>query len=85
VIHAPRPDELSALQRLGCPFHQADCRTTIGRQTRYFHFPTEESLRSFMSRCNVEDMAEFDHSLRAWSRGSNYANVTDEQYQKLKK
>ena len=47
-------------------FIEADCRTTIGRQTRYFHFATEEGLRSFVSRCNVEDMADFEHVMRAW-------------------
>ena len=31
-------------------FIEADCRTTIGRQTGYFHFATEEGLRSFVSR-----------------------------------
>jgi hypothetical protein len=64
-------------------FIAADCRTTIGRQTRYFHFATEESFRAFVSRCNLEDMADFDHSMRAWSRGSDYANLTEEQYKKL--
>ena len=56
-------------------FIEADCRTTIGRHTRYFQFATEEGLRSFVSRCNVEDMADFDRSMRAWARGSNYARA----------
>ncbi|WP_035356856.1 hypothetical protein [Edaphobacter aggregans] len=63
-------------------FIEADCRTTIGR--RYFHFATEEGLRTFVSRCNVEDMADFEHAMRAWARGNSYANLTEEQYHKLK-
>jgi hypothetical protein len=35
-------------------------------------------------RCNPEDIAEFDRSVKAWSCGSNFANLTDEQYAKLK-
>jgi hypothetical protein len=30
-------------------------------------------------------MPEFERSVRAWSRGSNFVNLTDEQYGKLKK
>jgi hypothetical protein len=26
----------------------------------------------------------FENSVRAWSRGTNYVNITDEQYAKLK-
>jgi len=29
-------------------------------------------------------LAGFDHSVRAWSRGSEYVNLTDEQYAKLR-
>jgi hypothetical protein len=65
-------------------FIEADCRTTIGRQTRYFHFKTEQSFRTFVSRCNLEDSADFERSMRAWSRGGNYASLTEEQYAKLK-
>jgi hypothetical protein len=66
-------------------FIEADCKTTIGSRTRFFTFSTEESFRDFVSRCNLEDVAEFEHSMRAWSRGSNYANLSDEQYQKLRR
>ena len=66
-------------------FIDADCKTTIGSRTRYFTFPTERAFRAFVSRCNLENMADFEHSMRAWSRGSNYANLTEEQYQKLKR
>jgi hypothetical protein len=65
-------------------FIEADCRTTIGQRTRYIHFPTEQDFRAFVSRCNLEDLEVFEHAKRAWSRGSNYCNLTDEQYAKLK-
>lgn len=65
-------------------FIESDCRTAIGSQTKYFHFTTVEGLRSFVFRCNPEDMAKFERSLKAWGRGSNYCNITDEQYAKLR-
>jgi len=65
-------------------FIEADCKTIIGNRTPYFTFYTEGSFRDFVSRRNLEDMAAFEHSMRAWSRGSNYANLTEEQYQKLR-
>ena len=65
-------------------FIEADCRTTIGRQTRYFHFATEEGFRSFVSRCNLEDLDKFNRSMAQWSYGSSHANLTEEQYRKLK-
>jgi hypothetical protein len=30
-------------------------------------------------------MADFEHAMRAWARGSHFANLTDEQYARLKK
>ena len=65
-------------------FIEADCQTLIGSKTRYYHFATEDGLRSFVIRCNPENMPEFERSLRAWSRGSNYVNLTDEQYAEQK-
>jgi hypothetical protein len=65
-------------------FIEADCKTIIGPQNRYYDFATVDGLRSFVLRCNPEDMEKFERSLRAWSRGSNFVNVTDEQYGKLK-
>ena len=65
-------------------FIEADCKTLIGPITRYYDFATLEGLRAFVLRCNPEDIAKFDRSVSAWSRGSNYANLTDEQYAKLK-
>jgi hypothetical protein len=65
-------------------FIEADCKTGIGPTTRYYHFATLDGLRSFVIRCNPENMTEFERSVRAWNRGSNFVNVTDEQYGKLK-
>jgi hypothetical protein len=31
-------------------FIEADCRTSIGRKTRYYHFATLDGLRSFVVR-----------------------------------
>ncbi len=65
-------------------FIEQDCRTLIGPKTRYYNFGTVDGLRSFVKRCNPENMAEFEHSLKAWGRGSNFVRLTDEQYAKLK-
>jgi hypothetical protein len=65
-------------------FIEADCRTLIGPKTRYYRFATLDGFRSFVVRCNLEDMSKFEHSVRAWGRGSNFVNVTDEQYGKLR-
>jgi hypothetical protein len=65
-------------------FIEADCRTIIGPQDHYYRFATLDGFRSFVMRRNPEDMPEFERSVRAWSRGSNFVNVTDEQYAKLK-
>jgi hypothetical protein len=64
-------------------FIEADCRTTIGQRTHYFSFANEGEFRAFVSRCNIEDTADFEHCMRAWSRGSTYCNLTPAQYAKL--
>ena len=51
-------------------FIEEDCRTLIGTRTRYYNFGTVDGLRSFVTRCNPENMAEFERSLKAWGRGS---------------
>ena len=66
-------------------FIEADCRTLIGAKTRYYRIATPDDLRAFVIRCNIEDLTNFEHSLRAWDRGSNHVNLTDEQYNKLKR
>jgi hypothetical protein len=66
-------------------FMEADCKTPIGSPTRYYRFATLDGLRSFVVRCNPEDMDKFEDSVRAWRRGTNYVNITDEQYAKLKR
>ena len=67
-------------------FIEGDCRTRIGTRTRYFRLAALEDLRAFLIRCNPEDavLAGFDRSVRAWGRGSEYVNLTEEQYAKLK-
>jgi len=67
-------------------FIEADCQTRIGTKTRYFRLPTLEALRSFLLRCNPEDTAlqSFDQGVRAWGRGSEYVQLTTEQYTKLR-
>jgi hypothetical protein len=39
-----------------------------------------------MARCQPKDatLARFEHSLRAWDRGSEYVHLTPEQYGKLR-
>ena len=66
-------------------FIQDDCRTGIGYQTRYFQFATLDDLRAFLTRCQPEDatLVGFEHSVRAWARGSEYVHLTEEQYGKL--
>jgi hypothetical protein len=56
----------------------------IGLKTRYYNFGTVDGLRRFVTRWNPEDMADFEKSLSAWGRGSNYVRLTDEQYEKLR-
>ena len=65
-------------------FIEADCRTLIGRRTHYFLFATEEEFRTFVSRCNIENIEDFEITMWNWSRGSNYCNLTYEQYARLK-
>ena len=65
-------------------FIEADCRTLIGPKTRFYRIATVDGLRAFVIRCNAEDLEKFEHSLRAWGKGSNCVNLTDEQYAKLK-
>lgn len=65
-------------------FIEADCHTLIGAKTRYFTFPDDDALRDFVKRCSIEEIEDFEISLRAWGRGSNFVQLTDEQYAKLK-
>ena len=52
-------------------FIEADCRSRIGRETRYFHYPTLDELRAFITRCHPDgaNLEEFENNVRAWSRG----------------
>lgn len=66
-------------------FIKDDCRSPIGSRARYFKFSALDDLRSFVERCQPEDatLAGFDHSVRAWARGSEYVHLTEEQFGKL--
>jgi hypothetical protein len=65
-------------------FLEQDCQTRIGAVTRYYQFPTVDSLRAFVLRCNPENVEKFEHSLKTWGQGSAFVLLTDEQYLKLK-
>jgi hypothetical protein len=67
-------------------FIEDDCKTRIGKKTRYIDFVSLEDLRSFVTRCNPEpgELEDFEHAVLAWGRGSLFANLTDEQYVKLR-
>jgi hypothetical protein len=81
--HAARPDELPPLQGLCGPLH----RGRLQEDNRHPHplhpLRDEEGFRAFVSRCNLEDLDKFDRSMAQWTRGSNYANLTEQQYAKL--
>ena len=67
-------------------FIEADCRTPVS--LGHFYAYTElAQVREILVRSNAapEVFAEFDHNVRAWSRGSVYLDLTDLQYTKLKK
>jgi hypothetical protein len=90
----PRPSYPAAMPRILMNFQiykdwvvhfiQEDCRSNIGPRTRFFHFATEEEFRAFVNRCNLEDKGKFNGSMAQWACGSNYANLTEEQYARLK-
>jgi len=63
-------------------FVKADCRVTVGPRTRFYNFATFDALRSFVTSCQPEEatLAGFDHSVRAWGRGSEYVHLTPEQH-----
>lgn len=67
-------------------FIEADCRTTIGRNTRYIRFETLAELREFVIRCHPPgaNLEEFDNNVRSWARGSIYVNLDAAQYEILK-
>jgi hypothetical protein len=64
-----------------CHFIEADCRTPV---SGYIAFASFADLRAFFLRCGPENVADFDHCIRAWAKGSVWVNVTEEQYAKLK-
>jgi hypothetical protein len=60
------PLNSSATKTYGAFTSEADCRTLIGPLNGgYYHFATLDGLRSFVLRCNPENMPEFERSVRA--------------------
>ncbi len=67
-------------------FLEADCRTPL-KAGRFYDVATLEGVRALLIRANAtsETLVDFNHDVRAWSRGSIYLNVTDQQYARLKR
>jgi hypothetical protein len=65
-----------------CHFIEADCKTPV---SGFIDFTSLESLRTFLLSCNPEDVAHFDLCISAWGKGSAWVNVTEEQYDKLRR
>ena len=83
--HAPRPNELRPLQRLLVgSLHRGRLPNPYRPKDTLLSLRHPDGFRSFVLRCNPEDMPKFEHSVRAWGRGSNYVSLTDEQYGKLR-
>lgn len=55
---------------------KADCKTPISSLPATSNFASSDGLRWFVIRCKPQDMGEFGNSLRAWSRGTHYVNIT---------
>jgi hypothetical protein len=72
VPHTPRSDGL------------CDARSTESKDAVLSHRHCG-ALGAFVIRCNAEDLAKFEHGLRAWGRGSKYVDLTDEQYERLRR
>jgi hypothetical protein len=65
-------DELPELRGWTCHFMQADCKTPV---SGFIDFTSLESLRTFLLRCNPEDVAHLDLCISAWGKGSAWVNV----------
>ena len=63
----------------GWNFHfvDQDCKTSVG--SRHFAVDDLTVLRKIVIKLRCEDIADFDHSIRAWARGSVYVHLSDEQ------
>lgn len=66
-------------------FIEADCKSIIGRRTRYFKFATAHEFREFVSRCNLEHPNGFEAAMQNHARGSEFCRLTDEQYARLRR
>lgn len=60
-----------------CHFIDQDCKTSVGG--RFFSVPDPTILRRMVIKMRCEDIDDFDHSIRAWARGSVYVHLSDEQ------
>ncbi len=67
-------------------FIEADCRTPVA-VGRFYDYAELAQVREILVRANAspEVFAEFDHNVRAWSRGSVYLDLTVTQYARLKR
>jgi hypothetical protein len=63
----------------GWSFHfiDQDCKSSVG--SRYFTVNDPTTLRRIVIKLRCEDIADSDHSIRAWARGSVYVRLSDEQ------
>jgi hypothetical protein len=63
----------------GWTFHfiDEDCKSSVGSGHYTVHELT--TLRRSLIKLRCEDIDDFDHSIRAWARGSVYVRLSDEQ------
>jgi hypothetical protein len=63
----------------GWNFHfiDQDCKSSVG--SCYFTVNDPTTLRRIVIKLRCEDIADLDHSIRAWARGSVYVRLSDEQ------
>jgi hypothetical protein len=66
-------------------FLKADCKTPL-REGRYYDFEVVEQVREILMRAAPPAaFEEFEHRVRARIRGSDYLDLTEEQYARLKR
>ena len=63
----------------GWVFHfvDQDCKSSVG--SGYFTVDDPATLRRIVIKLRCEDIADFDHAVEAWARGSVYVRLSDEQ------
>jgi hypothetical protein len=67
-------------------FLEADCKTPLWRG-RYYDFESVDRVREIRVRASSPPAVfeELERCVRAWSRGSVYLDLTEEQYARLKR